>query len=174
MAAMDLFRKKGVEATTVEEIVGRAGVSKGTYFFHFPAKERVFGTYVEVLAQDLLPSLPEWLALPPLEGIRAARDAITASAEADRNFIPYVAREELFSPDDCQTSPLEVVFLPLVQRAQQAGVLRSDLEARACVYHLLSNYLINLIWAFRLPNVTLADFLNQAMLLAVDGLRPRP
>ena len=41
--ALELFRRKGVEATTVEEICEKADVAKGTFFNHFPHKEAVFG-----------------------------------------------------------------------------------------------------------------------------------
>src|SRR5919106_3308645 len=42
-AAFALFRKRGVEATTIEEISEKADVAKGTFFNYFPRKEAVFG-----------------------------------------------------------------------------------------------------------------------------------
>lgn len=38
-AAIDLFLEKGYEKTTVQEIVDRADVAKGTFFNHFPTKD---------------------------------------------------------------------------------------------------------------------------------------
>ncbi|MBN9082106.1 MAG: TetR family transcriptional regulator [Rhizobiales bacterium 62-17] len=40
-AAADLFVGKGIEATTVDDIVGRAGVAKGTFYHYFPTKTDV-------------------------------------------------------------------------------------------------------------------------------------
>src|SRR3712207_4537274 len=40
-AAVELFERKGFEATTVEEICERAEVSPSTFFRYFPAKEAV-------------------------------------------------------------------------------------------------------------------------------------
>lgn len=40
-AAADLFLSKGIEATTVDDIVGRAGVAKGTFYHYFPTKTDV-------------------------------------------------------------------------------------------------------------------------------------
>lgn len=40
-AALDLFRAKGFEAATVDEIAGAAGVSRTTFFRYFPTKESV-------------------------------------------------------------------------------------------------------------------------------------
>ncbi|MBI2900364.1 MAG: TetR family transcriptional regulator [Planctomycetes bacterium] len=40
-AALDLFRRKGFEATTVDEIADAAGVSRRSFFRYFPTKEAV-------------------------------------------------------------------------------------------------------------------------------------
>ena len=42
-AAWDLFRVRGYEETTVEEITGAADVAKGTFFNYFETKEAVLG-----------------------------------------------------------------------------------------------------------------------------------
>jgi AcrR family transcriptional regulator len=46
-AALSLFVERGLAATTVEDITKAAGVAKGTFFFHFPAKEQVFSVFIE-------------------------------------------------------------------------------------------------------------------------------
>src|SRR5260370_33511560 len=51
-AAFALFRKRGVAATTVEEICERADVAKGTFFNYFPRKEAVFGDLSEQWGAD--------------------------------------------------------------------------------------------------------------------------
>lgn len=42
-AALALFREKGYEATTVEEIAERADVAKGTFFNYFPRMDGLLG-----------------------------------------------------------------------------------------------------------------------------------
>src|SRR5499427_1017144 len=46
-AAMKLFGKKGVFATTVEEITQAADVGKGTFFNYFPSKEAILSALAE-------------------------------------------------------------------------------------------------------------------------------
>lgn len=39
--AYDLFITKGYENTSVDEIIARAGIAKGTYYYHFESKEQL-------------------------------------------------------------------------------------------------------------------------------------
>lgn len=40
--AADLFGRRGYEGTSIEEVLERAGVSKGALYHHFPSKEALF------------------------------------------------------------------------------------------------------------------------------------
>ena len=42
-AAIDLFRERGFERTTIDDITEKADVAKGTFFNYFPRKEAVLG-----------------------------------------------------------------------------------------------------------------------------------
>lgn len=48
-AALMIFRRDGVGPSRIEDIVAAAGVSRGTFYFHFPTKEDVL---LEVLMQS--------------------------------------------------------------------------------------------------------------------------
>ena len=45
--SMELFAKKGYEATSIEEITSIVGVAKGTLYYHFSTKEEIFNFLVE-------------------------------------------------------------------------------------------------------------------------------
>ncbi|QYE37135.1 TetR/AcrR family transcriptional regulator (plasmid) [Polymorphobacter sp. PAMC 29334] len=72
VAAVDLFFKQGYDATTVAQIADRAGITKSTFFRHFPDKRELL-----VAGQDTLSRLL-------VEGIAAAPwDATPLEAVAD-------------------------------------------------------------------------------------------
>lgn len=52
-AALNIFSQKGYHDTRLDEIVGVSGTSKGSIYFHFPSKERLFLALVDQFA-DLL------------------------------------------------------------------------------------------------------------------------
>jgi AcrR family transcriptional regulator len=69
--AMRLFRERGYESTTVEEIAEAAEVSPSTFFRYFPTKEDVVlrDDYDELLLQGFL---AQPAALTPVQAVRAA------------------------------------------------------------------------------------------------------
>jgi AcrR family transcriptional regulator len=52
-AALDVFSRKGYHETRMDEIVEEASTSKGSIYFHFPNKEKLFLALVDQFA-DLL------------------------------------------------------------------------------------------------------------------------
>ncbi len=85
-AALDLFTEQGYDATTVNEIAERAGVTKMTFFRHFPDKREVlFAAGQEVHSQilaDAIAAAPEQAT--PLQVVAAALDALSATFGDDR------------------------------------------------------------------------------------------
>ncbi len=85
-AALDLFAEQGYDATTVSEIAERAGgLSKMTFFRHFPDKREALFAGQEMLSQRLADAIA---AAPgpatPLQAVTAGLDAITALHPNDR------------------------------------------------------------------------------------------
>jgi AcrR family transcriptional regulator len=52
-AALDLFNERGYDATTVAQIAERAGLTKSTFFRHFPDKRDVLAAGQDAIAQLL-------------------------------------------------------------------------------------------------------------------------
>ena len=77
-AALELFATSGFDATTVEQIAARAGVSPRTFFHHFPSKEDVlFDGYA-----DRLPDVTKRLRASDAGGSLWAAMADVAAAVA--------------------------------------------------------------------------------------------
>lgn len=59
VAAVDLFTEQGYDATTVAQIAERAGVTKSTFFRHFPDKREVLVAGQEALSRLLTEGIAE-------------------------------------------------------------------------------------------------------------------
>ncbi len=78
LAALDLFEEQGYEKTTVIEIAERAGLTKSTFFRHFPDKREVLfgGDSVAGLLVGAIAAAPA--VATPLEAVAHALDALGA------------------------------------------------------------------------------------------------
>ncbi|MGH3208142.1 MAG: TetR/AcrR family transcriptional regulator [Trebonia sp.] len=59
IAAVDLFTEQGYDATTVTQIAERAGVTKSTFFRHFPDKRELLAAGQETLSRLLAEGIAE-------------------------------------------------------------------------------------------------------------------
>jgi AcrR family transcriptional regulator len=59
LAAVDLFTEQGYDATTVAEIAERAGVTKSTFFRHFPDKRELLVAGQDALSRLLVEGIGE-------------------------------------------------------------------------------------------------------------------
>src|SRR5262245_44553483 len=81
VAAVDLFTEQGYDDTTVAQIAERAGVTKSTFFRHFPDKRELLvagqETLGRLLAEGITESPPDATPLQAVaEGLRRVSSAM--------------------------------------------------------------------------------------------------
>ncbi|HEY3611344.1 MAG TPA: helix-turn-helix domain-containing protein [Pseudonocardiaceae bacterium] len=92
VAAVDLFTEQGYDATTVAQIAERAGVTKSTFFRHFPDKRELLAAGQETLSRLLAEGIAEAPGdASPLEAVAAGLErASSAMGPENREFAPRV------------------------------------------------------------------------------------
>jgi AcrR family transcriptional regulator len=125
-AARDVFTEDGTSAS-LERVAERAGVGIGTLYRHFPTRqallEAVYQEEVEAMARaaDDLSALPPWDAL----------------SQWFHQYVGFAATKRALNEALLDTAPESTVLLAcrtalsragnaLVERAQEAGVIRKD------------------------------------------------
>src|SRR5919201_5611640 len=90
MAAVDLFTEQGYDATTVAQIAERAGLTKSTFFRHFPDKRELLVAGQETLSRLLTEGIAEAPAdASPLDAVAAGLErASTAMGPMSREIAP--------------------------------------------------------------------------------------
>jgi len=134
-AAMELFRERGFDETTVEEIAARAGFSRATFFNHFGSKAAVLGYFGEHVAGVMEATLAAaGPGTPPLERLRRVLLAMAREVEGSREDWRIVFTYSLRDPDvlvvptPARQRLVETV-MALLAEAQRLGEARRDLGA---------------------------------------------
>ena len=79
-AAMNIFSAKGFHDTKLDEIVAEGGISKGSIYFHFPNKEKLFIALVDQFA-DVIERRAKEAIESEAESIRRVQAALGAVLE---------------------------------------------------------------------------------------------
>ena len=167
-AAHAVFAARGLDAG-VDEIAREAGVGMGTLYRRFPTKDAL----VEAIITDRFAVIAEELRLAadredPWEAFRACATTLACRIAEDRGFFQVVSESVARLPRAReQRDGLLALLVPVVERAQAAGVLRDDVSV-ADVPGLCAV-------AARLPAWKLdaqPDVWRRYLGVVLDGLRP--
>lgn len=70
--AYELFITKGYENTSVDEIIAKAGIAKGTYYYHFESKEQILEEVINMMIDD---------------GIKRAKKVINSNLQLEEKLV---------------------------------------------------------------------------------------
>lgn len=172
-AALELFGRDGVEATSVDEITSAANVAKGTFYVHFQRKTDVLLERAAIVLEELEDE--------PVEGsvpdaLLALGDRVARVMSAmPRPVMGRMVREIVGNRDDWlrilgDRRSLNAIILPFVERGLQQGSLRTDLSAQRMAQGLTILWLDAVIgWAERDADLDLGVDLRRATELFLGG-----
>lgn len=183
-SAISLFNENGYDNTSIAQIARKAGIGKGTVYSHFNNKKSIIQGFCEyelekihnqLIAQSNRDSsvLEQMLIIYMTEF-----EHVTKNREFGRLYM----REALFPDDEDQrnTSDLEKkyfdVLFPILQKGQERGELRKDLDLLHITAHFYSLYiLVTSSWyTGRLPTSGVKVAMELLFKQALNGLSPAP
>ncbi len=128
-AAVDLFAEQGYDATSVAQVIARAGVAKGGFYHHFASKQELpSAVYGELIARQLAGMRRILTAgRPPAETLRALIDDLVVTT-AGSSRAALVSMREMHRHADAHSTQLRRArrtyhdaVARLVREAQAAG-----------------------------------------------------
>jgi AcrR family transcriptional regulator len=165
-AAREVFAEQGTDAT-LEEISRRAGVGIGTLYRHFPARENLVEAAYYDGVEEVATSAIRFADEEPWEALTGWLRGVVAFASTKR-----VLADEMFAVMDRDAPFFKgcagVVYAagePLLSRAQDAGVVRDDVDI---------NDVTKMVMAIANLRSGPADQIERLVGIALDGLRPLP
>ncbi|UDY23639.1 TetR/AcrR family transcriptional regulator [Nocardioides sp. Kera G14] len=135
VAAVDLFTEQGYDDTTVAQIAERAGVTKSTFFRHFPDKREVLAAGQETLSRllaDGIASAPS--GATPLECVAAAlRSVSEAFGEMNRDLGPRMKAAIAANAELREREALKSVGLSLAMTSalRERGIAEATAQVAA-------------------------------------------
>ncbi len=180
-AAIEVFRREGVDEAKIEDVVALAGVSRGSFYFHFPTKDDVLAlAYAEAVA-DLVAKLASLPADTPIVStLRAVAEHTGGQWRDDPRIFVHVGLHALRSVTRTfPTGQREAIRLALESRFERAvvlGEIQSPLPpALLADIFLLNTFSALLAWSAA-PAMPLAPVLEGVIALFLHGaaLSPGP
>lgn len=183
-AAMTLFSEKGFEKTSIEELAKAAGIGKGTIYGYFQTKSDILHAFcedeLECLHQELTSSADREIPiLQQMVNIYMSEFRhITENREFARLFMQQTAfpRDVDLEKHLANEDNYFKLLFPLLEKAQERGELRKDLELLYITGHFYGLYLllVSAWFSGRVPTEEAEQALHALFSQAMEGLQPRP
>jgi AcrR family transcriptional regulator len=176
-AALALFREKGYNEATVEEITERADVAKGTFFNYFPSKEALLGELAVWRIEQLRAVLDVSQGAPtsPVARIKLLMRLLCEQHIEDIRLAQQAFASRLYNP---APPPMRAkhrlfgFFAELAGEAQACGEIRSDVDVELVSDLLRLAYFRQMVAGSNASgNASPAiDHFDQTIDLLMDGL----
>jgi AcrR family transcriptional regulator len=177
-AALAIFRRDGVVAARTEDIAKAAGVSRGSFYFHFPTKEHVLLERMAETEREIcaaIERLPDDVRFTEVLALINAE--LTRIWEHDPQLLPELAGSALrftaTAMDDQQATPLRALLSERFRLAAERGEIAARLPPQLLGDFYLANILGGLLAWYGNPNMPLLQVLAAVTEMFWQGARGR-
>ena len=173
------FAEKGFKNTTVRDIADAAGILSGSLYHHFDSKESIvdeilrtfqeelFGQYDEILASDLDPLAQlERAVVVSFEAIDKHRDEVAIF----QNEAAYLLSFDRFAYLGERNQQSREVWLTLLKRGIDAGVLRDDLDLELTYRFIRDTVWVAVSWYRPGGRRTHTEIAKQYLSILLEGI----
>ena len=121
--AYDMFLSRGYENTSVDEIIARAQIAKGTFYYYFPSKEKMLEDVIEMMIKSEAETARQIIGsdMPVPQKIVAVITSIKPSETEQPIKDALMQPENVLMHDKIRKKLIEVV-VPLLSEVVEEGV----------------------------------------------------
>lgn len=172
-ATIEIYRERGIPATTLKAVADRADVSRGTILHHFGSASRLFGAVLDSILENL--ELPDAATLEAIgdrdERVRRFVTDMVDFQDRTSHWWPII-EAEMQRPEARQREAVYWAHLGRLQAAALGPELRADPEANATLVSVIHPATVGTFhWAFEQAGLPRGDALPLLAGFAVDAVR---
>lgn len=148
--ALRLFGDKGYHRTSISDIIGGAGVARGTFYLYFESKEAIFLELLDELFNHLknnVVGVDTGAGKPPIvEQLRDTVSRIVATLDANRELTAVILRAAASSDAEVRAAlarfedDIESYIAKALDAGVRVGLVRQNLEPRMAASGILGAF----------------------------------
>ncbi len=170
-----LFKEKGFESTTVDEITTKARIGKGTFFNYFPTKEALimdFAKQKEELVYDLV--LKELKTNTSVrEKIKNVLVLVAKSNEKDKELTKLFVFEHMrrYGYDERKSTGLNVLLCDLLEKGIGTKEVKKSIDIKKAAGNITGVYFASLMeWLWSQSDYSFSEDISIKIDMIFDGI----
>ena len=170
-----LFKEKGFENTTVDEITKEAGIGKGTFFNYYPTKEALLVDFVkqkEELVYDLVRNELK-KNIPVREKIKNVLVLVARSNEKDKELTRVYVFEYLrhYGYEERKSHSLNLIIHDLLEKSAEKGEVKKGIDIKKAADILTATYFHSLMeWLWSNTDISFSEDISGKIDMIFDGI----
>ena len=170
-----LFKDKGYDNTTVDEITKEAGIGKGTFFNYFPTKEALLQDFVkqkEELVFDLVKD-QSTRNISTKEKIKNILVLVAKSNEKDRELTKLFVFEHLkhYGHEERRSTSLNHLIQVMFEKGGKTEEFKISLDFKKAAGNISAIYFYSLMeWLWSQNEYSLSDDISKKIDMIFEGI----
>ncbi len=178
LAALEVFRRDGVQGCRIDDIAQKAEVSRAAFYFHFPTKEHVLLDFLKETEAPTARAIAELDAGADLDTLLDTTvEAMASVWQKEPGLLidaMTVSLRHTAIINDREAGPVRHVMAARFQDLAARGQLAPGLPAEVLSDFFLSNCFVTLMTWAGAPQNPLEPMLKGSVQLFLKGARPHP
>ncbi len=173
-----LFKKKGFDNITVDEITKEAGIAKGTFFNYFPTKTALLRYYGELKVEQIhdIYKNETMRNIPTREKIKNIMNITAKSYEKDKEltklfFFEHIKYSGSRTLEEGSSQRSSKYLLYLLNEGVRKGEIRSDIDLNKTAEILSAVYIMSMVdWLRSEKDFHFSENISDKVDIIFDGI----
>ncbi len=176
--AIQLFKERGFDEVTIEDVIGQLEISQATFFNYFPSKDAI----LEQAAEDTVERYREMLEqevqrdVPTAEKVRRLLEAMGRGIEGDKRFYRTLFTRSVLNFGNVRADRiLSDVSASLMREGQRRGEISVEYDPHELADIFIGTYYAVIIrWLHGDGGRSLTERLHNGAAIFLSGVAPSP